>query len=183
MLPGRAPDPRQRAQAMDACCRHDLGSHHPGRARRARGHDRPQCPELSRAGLAVAASPARRAHGGVRIGSVVEVLGGAIGRSCCYCRSPASPSATCCCAGTWGPRSHSAEPRRPNPDDARVDLTLTMDREKNPHPSAVRFLNHLPRTQQTRSQPGHDLMRVCEGSRLVSDRPRQRQPCPDPGPR
>lgn len=54
---------------------------------------------------------------------------------------------------------------------ARVDLTLTMDREKNPHPSAVRFLTISRVRQQTRSQPGHDLMRACEGSRLVSDRP------------
>ena len=149
---------------MGACRCHDLGPHHPGRARRARGHDRPQCPQPSPAGLAVAASP-DELTGGVWIGSVVEVLGGAIGtvmRLLPLAGITLSHLLLCRCMGT------SLALRR-----ARVDLTPTIDGEKNPHPSAVRFLTTSRVRQQTRSQPGHDLTRACEGSRLVSDRPRR----------
>ena len=177
MLPGRDPDPRQRARAMGACRCHDLGPHHPGRARRARGHDRPQCPQPSPAGLAVAASP-DELTGGVCIGSVVEVLGGAIGtvmRLLPLAGITLSHLLLCRRMGT------SLALRR-----ARVDLTPTIDGEKNPHPSAVRFLTTSRVRQQTRSQPGHDLKRACEGSRArlrPAPQTHQRQPGPDPGPR
>ena len=153
------------------------GPHHPGRARRARGHDRPQCPQPSPAGLAVAASP-DELTGGVCIGSVVEVLGRAIGtvmRLLPLAGITLSHLLLCRRMGT------SLALRR-----ARVDLTPTMDGEKNPHPSAVRFLTTSRVRQQTRSQPGHDLKRACEGSRArlrPAPQTHQRQPGPDPGPR
>lgn len=137
MLPGRDPGPRQRAQAMGACRRHDLGPH-PGRARRARGRDRPQCPSYLERGWQSLLLQLDELTGGVWIGSVVEVLGGAIGTVMLLLPLAGitlSHLLLCRCMGT------SLALRR-----ARVDLTLTMDRGEKSSSKCGSVPHHLPRT-------------------------------------